>query len=182
MTIVFLDRDGVINQFPGHGEYVTCWENFRFLPSAKEAIALLTSEGFELNVVSNQGGVSRGLMTLEDLHEMTGKMLKEVELSGGKIRGVYYCIHQTSDQCQCKKPKTALFHDAVRGRDILFESAYFIGDSEEDMQAGEKLGCRKILVLSGRTRPGDVGVFYSKPDFIKSDLMEAARWIIQKKF
>lgn len=180
-ALVFLDRDGVINEFPGHGEYVTRQEDFRFLPNAKKAIELLTRKGFETNVISNQGCVSRGLIALSDLEAMTARMLKEIEAEGGRIHGVYYCIHQTSDACECKKPKTALFHQALRGRDLEVSDAYFIGDSDEDMQAGENLGCKTVLVLSGKAKKSDLSRFLSKPHAVKADLWEAAQWITGQK-
>ncbi len=181
MKVIFLDRDGVINKFPGRSDYVTRWEDFHFLPNAAKAIKLLNSKGFEVMVVSNQGCVSRGLVTMAGLEEMTSRMLKMVEKNGGKISGVFYCVHQTSDYCECKKPKTTLFKEAIRGRPVDLESTYFIGDSEEDIQAGENLGCRTVLVLSGRTAAQEVDGFKAKPHFIKKDLWEAARWITQKK-
>ncbi len=179
--IIFLDRDGVINEFPGHGEYVTRWADFHFLPNAKKAVALLTSAGFEIHVISNQGCVSRGLLTLAELEAMTSQMLKEIESAGGRLHGVFYCIHQTDDHCECKKPKSALFHQAVRGRDIDFSGCYFIGDSDEDMQAGENVGCRTVLVLSGRTREENVAQFSVKPHVIKKDLLDAVQWLLEKR-
>ena len=99
--IIFLDRDGVLNRFPGKGRYVTRWSPFSFLPGAKKAVRLLSDAGHELVVISNQGGVSRGLLTKKDLQGITDRMLGAVERSGGKIHKVFYCIHQTSDACNC---------------------------------------------------------------------------------
>lgn len=179
--IVFLDRDGVINEFPGIGNYVTSWEEFRFVPKALDAIRWLTESGYELNVISNQGCVSRGRMTHEALQTLTAKMLKAIEAAGGAIGGVFYCIHETKDQCECKKPKTALFKQAARGRDVHWESTYFIGDSEEDMEAGKNIGCQTVLVLSGRVREAGVDSVHPKPDIVKKDLWEAVSWIIQRR-
>jgi len=163
------------------GAYVTVWKRFRFLPKVKRAIALLTKKGYEIYVVSNQGGVSRGLMTLEDLNQMTSKMLALLRKDGGNINEVLYCIHQTSDHCGCKKPKTKLFKKALRGRKVNLKTVFFVGDSREDMEAGWNLGCRTLLVLCGRTRRADIGGFPAKPDVVKKNLWEAARWITQKK-
>ena len=176
---VFLDRDGVINEFPGLGFYVTRPEDFRFLPNAQEALALLTKAGYEIFVVSNQGCVARGLLSEAGLQSMTDKMLEAVSARGGRIAGVFYCRHETKDRCECKKPKIGLFKEAARGRTIDFHSAFFIGDSAEDVEAGENIGCKKILVLSGRTRhEEEAGAFPAKPDVIKKDILEAAQWIL----
>ncbi len=182
MSVIFLDRDGVINEFPGKGEYVTRWEDFRFIPNAIDAIRRLKEAGFEIHVVSNQGCVSRGLLTLPTLQQMTNRMLKDIENQGGKIDGVFYCIHQTSDQCECRKPKTSLFREATRGRPVAWESTYFIGDSQEDVEAGKNLGCRTMLVLSGRIQNNqEVEGMSFKPDVVKKDLWEAVRWILEEK-
>ncbi len=179
VKVIFVDRDGVIGEFPGMGFYVTRREDFRFLPNAKEALALLTKAGYEILVISNQGCVARGLISQEDLGLMTQDMLKAVEAEGGKISGVFYCLHETKDQCECKKPKTGLFKEAARGRVIDFRSTFFIGDSAEDVEAGENVGCKKVLVLSGRTRhEEETANFPAKPDVIKKDVLEAAQWIL----
>ncbi|MGH7198652.1 MAG: D-glycero-alpha-D-manno-heptose-1,7-bisphosphate 7-phosphatase [Candidatus Omnitrophota bacterium] len=178
--ILFLDRDGVINRFPGMGFYVTRQKDFHFLPNALRALGFLTRAGYELNVISNQGCVARKLITRAGLDRLTQRMKRIVEKKGGRLR-VFYCTHQQSDDCACKKPKTKLFKKAIRGRKIDLRAAYFIGDSEEDVMAGKGLGCKTVLVLSGRNKRRDVGKFSVKPDFIKKDLWEAARWIIRKK-
>ena len=181
MPIIFLYRDGVINEFPGNDAYVTRWEDFHFLPNATKAIRRLKEAGFEIHVISNQGCVSRGLMTLAALQEMTNRMLKDIEKDGGKVDGVFYCIHQTDDHCECKKPKTTLFKEATRGKQIDWESVYFIGDSEEDIEAGKNLGCRTMLVLSGRIGKDNFQNLNVQPHFVKKDLWDAVNWILQEK-
>ncbi len=178
--IIFLDRDGVLNRFPGKGQYVTQWSQFSFLPGAKKAIRFLSDAGHELVVISNQGGVSRGLLTKKDLKLITDRMLEEIERSGGKIRKVFYCVHQTSDQCGCKKPKLGLIMKAVGRRRGVLKNAFFIGDSREDIETAAGAGCRSILVLSGRSQKKDVSDFKAKPDKIKKNILEAARWILKR--
>lgn len=181
MNVVFLDRDGVINEFPGKGEYVTSQAAFRFIPRAKEAIRLLSERGCEIYVVSNQGCVSRGLISAADLEAMTDRMLEEVRSAEGRIDGVFYCLHQTSDACDCKKPKISLFKKALAGRPVDKRSACFIGDSREDVEAGRALGCLTVLVLSGRTKREDLPSFEPKPDRVAADLWEAATWIARNE-
>ncbi len=179
MKIVFLDRDGVINRFPGKGVYVTRQEDFQFLPRAVDAIRRLKEAGCEVYVVSNQGCVSRGLITEKKLAEMTGRMMEEIRRHGGDISRVLYCPHQKSDNCDCKKPKVKLFLEAIAGRNPDMSDVYFAGDSEEDIQAGKNLGCRTILVLSGRTTAEELGSFPLKADAVKKDLWEAVEWILR---
>ena len=181
MRLVFLDRDGVINHFPGKGVYVVREDKFRFLPGALRAIKLLSDHGFRLVIVSNQGCVSRGLISRASLRRMTQNMLKKIKAAGGRLHKVYYCMHQKADACQCKKPKTLLFEKAMKGLKLKRKEVYFVGDSAEDVQAGHAIGCQTILVLSGRSKKKDARVFAKKPHFIKKDLLEAAHWILKKK-
>lgn len=180
--IILLDRDGVIVRFPGKGKYVTSPRQIRLIPNAAKAIRLLTEAGFEIMVLSNQGCVSRGLVTEAELQEMTELMLAQIRRQGGRIRGVFYCPHQSADNCECKKPKAGLFRKALDGRCGDTGSVYFIGDSQEDVAAGRHAGCRTILVLSGRVSEDEVEHFNPKPDAVKKDLWEAVQWILKKKF
>ena len=180
--IIFIDRDGVINRFPGIGFYVTRLKDLHWLPGALAGIHRLSQAGFEVNVVSNQGCIAHRLITSTALRALTRRMLTEAKKTGGTIQGVFYCPHQTSDRCLCKKPSTLLFKKALRRRRFDLSKVFFIGDSREDVEAAKNLGCRSLLVLSGRTKKKDLGNFRPKPDVVKRDLLEAARWITQKKF
>ena len=181
MRLVLLDRDGVINRFPGKGEYVVARKGLQLLPNALEALRLLTEAGFQIHVISNQGCVARGMISLVELNRLTRQMSRRIEKFGGKLHRVHYCVHQTSDHCRCKKPKTWLLKKALRGLKVEPKDIFFIGDSQEDVQAGHDFGCRTVLVLSGRSRKKDVAAFPVKPDFIKKNLLEASQWILKKR-
>jgi len=112
---VFLDRDGVINRYPGDGKYVTSVKEFRFLPKVKEAIALLTAHKYPIFIISNQAGVGKGLYTQEALSRITEHMLKELSRHRGKVQAVYYCTHRSEDNCSCRKPKAGLIFSAIKG-------------------------------------------------------------------
>ncbi|MEI8344892.1 MAG: HAD family hydrolase [Candidatus Omnitrophota bacterium] len=180
--VIFLDRDGVINRFPGRGLYVTRAEDLYLLPDSAEAIRLLHEAGYKICVISNQGCVSRGLITKEALHAMTDAMFERIKKSGGAIDGVFYCYHQSADNCDCKKPKTGLIYQALAGRQIDPAQTFFIGDSQEDIEAGSRFGLKTVLVLSGRLSREDIEQLPVKPDYVKKDLLEAARWILSQKF
>lgn len=182
MKLVFLDRDGVINTFPGMGNYVTRQKDFRFLPRVKEAIRLFSRSGFQIVVISNQGCVARGMISKAGLQSMTDRMLRAIEKRGGKIDGVYYCMHQTDDSCACKKPKPKLFKKAIGKRKVNLKKTFFVGDSLVDIEAAKNVGCKSLLVLSGRIRKSEVKSLPMKPDAVKKDLWSAARWIVQKKY
>ncbi len=183
MKVIFLDRDGVINKDPGgwtEHSYVTCWEDFHFLPGSKEAIKDLTDAGYEIVIISNQAGVNKGHFSEDDLKGVTEKMLKEIADSGGRIRSVYYCPHTKDENCACRKPETGLFEKAAEEVDVNFRNTFFIGDGGMDIEAAGRLGLKSILLLSGKSSMKDVGAWKYKPDTIKKDLREAINWILKR--
>lgn len=181
MKHIFLDRDGVINKDPGgwtEYSYVTNLKEFLFLPGSLDAIRGLTEAGYEIVIISNQAGINKGHYSMDNLNEITEFMLKEIKKSGGKIRSVHYCPHRTEENCACRKPRVGLFKKAASARDIDFEKTYFVGDGGMDVEAGKEVGCKTILVLSGKSKLEDVKRWKIKPDFIKKDLKEAVDWIL----
>lgn len=180
MKAIFLDRDGVINRDPGFGDYVKSWEEFQFLPGAVEAIRLLTENGYEIFVFSNQAGVGKGLYSEKALDDITRNMLKEIEKGGGRIRAVLYCTHIPEGDCDCRKPKIGLIRKATKGLDIDFKNTYFIGDSRRDIEAGDTMGCKTILLLTGKEDLEKVKTWEIKPDFIKNNLKEAVKWVLEE--
>ncbi|MDO8581020.1 MAG: HAD-IIIA family hydrolase, partial [Candidatus Omnitrophota bacterium] len=153
MKIVFLDRDGVINEFPGNGKYVTRVKDFHFIPGSLEAIRRLTKAGYTLFVVSNQAGVGKGIYSKRKLDQITAKMLCGVKKTGGRIRKVFYSIRRSDEGCPYRKPNIgsvlkamALLKSNLHGA----RNGYFIGDTETDIRAGHNAGCKTIFVLSGR--------------------------------
>jgi len=179
---IFLDRDGVINKDPAgwtEYSYVTRPEDLHILAGVKEAIRKLTDAGYKVVIISNQQGVGKGYFTRKDLDEVTRKMLEAVKKSGGDIAGVYYCVHAKEEDCDCRKPKPGLFLKAREEFGIgSFTDMFYIGDTERDIQAGQKAGLKTILVLSGKASREDVREWGHKPDHICRDLPEAVEVVL----
>jgi D-glycero-D-manno-heptose 1,7-bisphosphate phosphatase len=147
VSTIFLDRDGVINE--NRADYVKSWDEFRFLPGARESIARLTRAGHRIVVCSNQAGIARGTIALEVLEEIHNRMIVGVAEMGGVIEKIYYCPHAKDANCLCRKPRPGLL---LRARDELgidLNDAIFIGDSMTDVCAGLAAGVHTILVLTG---------------------------------
>ena len=178
--IIFLDRDGVINKFPGHGEYVGKVKDFHFLPGSLAAIRTLTQEGYSLFVISNQAGVSKGVYSRDKLNRINRYMLTHVSRAGGAIKKVFYCTHKHDAGCDCRKPKTGSIRKALRSLNKNMrhaQKAFFIGDAQSDIEAGRRAGCETILVLSGKTRREDLGGWEEKPGHVVKNLLSAVEVI-----
>jgi len=180
--IIFIDRDGVINKDPSgwtEHSYVTRWEDFHFLPNSVNALKRLSDAGYDIIIVSNQGGVSKGYYTEDRLNDINRKMLEEMKKNGVKIKKTYYCVHQDSDNCDCRKPKTGLFKQAEKELGVCAAGNFFIGDGKMDVEAGAGMGMRTILVLSGKTDLEKTQSWGIKPDYIFDDLAEAVEFILK---
>jgi len=146
--IIFLDRDGVINRRPPQADYVKKWSEFSFLPQALPALALLNKNGYELYLISNQPGVARGAMSKDDLDDINRNFIAAVEKAGGKIHSIYQCLHGWDDDCPCRKPKAGMFYDAAFEHDIDLSKAFFVGDDERDLEAGQAASVKTHLMAS----------------------------------
>ncbi|MBI5077317.1 HAD-IIIA family hydrolase [Candidatus Falkowbacteria bacterium] len=148
--VIFLDRDGVINKkMPSH-DYVKKWEEFEFLPSVIPALKLLKSNGYVFYIVTNQRGISRGLMTIEDLNDIHRRMNEELMKNNIEVNAIYYCPHSSDDDCECRKPKPGMFFQAAREHHLNLSEAIYIGDDETDRQAGEAAEVKTFLVSSDK--------------------------------
>lgn len=144
MSTLFLDRDGVINE--NRADSVKSWDEFCFLPGAKEAIARLTKADHHIIVCTNQAGVARGCLSRETLEDIHRRMVAEMAQAGGRIERVYYCPHGKDENCSCRKPRPGML---LRARDELgldLNEALLIGDSLSDIQAALAAGVPPILV------------------------------------
>lgn len=143
---IFLDRDGVINKKPPEHDYVKNWGEFEWLPTSKEAIKLINQKGILTIVVSNQRGVARGLMTAKDVERINQKMKQDLESIGTKLNGIYWCGHNHSDKCDCRKPKPGLFFQAAKDFNIDLKNSWMIGDNDDDIEAGKLAGCKTFKI------------------------------------
>lgn len=140
---VFLDRDGVINRQAPEHDYIKSWDEFQFLPKVSEAIRKLNDAGYLVLVVTNQRGVARGMLTMEDVNKIHEKMCLHLAKSGAVIRKVYVCPHEEGT-CTCRKPDIGLFLQAEHDFDIDKKKSWMIGDSDSDVEAGRRYEIRTI--------------------------------------
>lgn len=126
--------------------YVTRREEFEFLPGAIQAIAIIKKMGFLVIVITNQRGVARGFMTIDDLFSVHQHMLEELEKAGIVIDGIYFCPHETFENCDCRKPQPGMILRAALENDIDPAGSFMVGDSATDIAAGKKAGTRTVFL------------------------------------
>jgi len=137
---LFLDRDGVINKRL-MDDYVKNINEFEFLPDVPEAIAKLTKIFGKIFVVTNQRGIARELMTVEDLLLINDFMLKKIREAGGRIDKVYFCPHDRHENCGCRKPAPGMAYQAQEEFPCIdFSRSIMVGDTQSDIDFGQNAG------------------------------------------
>lgn len=147
MTLVLLDRDGVINS--DSADYICSPAQFEPIPDSIQAIAQLVNGGHQVAVCTNQSGLGRGLFTERALTEIHAKLHGLLNRHGVALNAVYYCPHLPTDKCACRKPAPGMLVKAISDFSTPADKTWFIGDSVRDMQAALAAGCNPILVRTG---------------------------------
>jgi D-glycero-D-manno-heptose 1,7-bisphosphate phosphatase len=142
---IFLDRDGVINRDVLN--YTWKISEFHILDGVFETCMELQKRGYLLIVITNQGGIGKGMYKHEDVSILHNHMVSSFKENGILISEVYYCPHhEVSGKCLCRKPGSLLVEKAVARFNIDPAQSYFVGDRDRDIEAGEGAGVKGILV------------------------------------
>lgn len=173
--LILLDRDGtiIVNK-----HYLKDPAGVELLPGAAEGIKRLNEAGHVVVIVSNQSGIARGLMTVQDVGRVMGAMLAQLMMEGAHIEQIYTCP-EIDDNAPCRKPNTGMLQEAAQEFGLPLAQAVMVGDNAADIEAGKHAGCATILVRTGYgtdvEASGEV-----KPDVVVDSLAGAAEWILNE--
>lgn len=149
LKTIFLDRDGVINK---EVNYLHKIEDFEFIPGVFDACLFFQNLDYQIIIVSNQSGIARGFFTENDYHILTKWMVNQFLMRGVSILDTFFCPHGPEESCNCRKPKSGMFINAIKKYDIELENSWMIGDKETDVEAANLAGIKNtILVRSGHS-------------------------------
>jgi histidinol-phosphate phosphatase family protein len=189
---VFLDRDGVINELVYHEEAGIIdspfnARQFRLRPDSASAIKKLNDAGFLVIVVSNQPGVAKNHFSNRTLQQITRKMETELALGGAHVEKVYYCLHHPEGEnhlyrktCECRKPAPGMLLDGIKEFGLNAQDCYMIGDNLTDVQAGQRAGCKSMLLGKMKCELCQLmDELNIRPDMIVKDLTEAVKIILE---
>jgi D-glycero-D-manno-heptose 1,7-bisphosphate phosphatase len=180
-SAVFLDRDGVINN--DSEDYIKSWPEFKFIPGSIEAIRLLTVNGLNPIIITNQSLINRNMISINALNRIHDMMKKKIENKGGRIKDIFFCPHSPEDNCECRKPKPGLIHQAESKYNLRLESAVMIGDSAKDIECAKNAGCNSVLVKTGngKNAMAELKNKHLHPGHIANNLYEAVLWLLSRK-
>lgn len=176
---VLLDRDGTLVH-PRH--YPSRPEDLRIYDGITPHLRELQSAGFRLVVITNQAGIARGYLTEADLQHMHAYLRSELEKEGVLLDAIYYCPHhiegviqELARSCACRKPQPGMLLQAAADLDLDLRRSWFVGDILDDVEAGNRAGCRTILVDLGTEPVPDRELRI--PHFVARDTRHALRII-----
>lgn len=139
---VFLDRDGVINSDEGH-YYIYRPSDFVLCEGVVDALKLLHNLGYLIVIITNQGGVSKGVYTKADVESVHQKFIDIMSCHNVPIAAIYYCPHHSANEnCLCRKPQPLMIEKAVARFNIDKEKSFMLGDRATDVQTGVSAGIR----------------------------------------
>lgn len=170
---LFLDRDGVINE-EVVGDYIRNWAEFQFRPGSLEALKQFVPLFKRIIVVSNQRGVGKGLMTMDELNYITQSMLLKIEEAGGKIDAVYYCTSTDNKDINRKPNRGMALQAKEQFPEIDFTKSVMVGNMPGDMWFGRNIGAYTVyLPTRPEENPDDSTVDASYKDLLAfaSDLL-----------
>jgi len=143
---LFLDRDGVINQRIMNG-YISCPEEFQFIEGVPEAIHILQKYFQKIVVVTNQQCISKKIVSKRNLQEIHRYMQGKLLDANTYVDAIYYAPELASDPDNTRKPKPFMALEAQRDfPEIDFKRSVMVGDTDSDIQFGENLGMKTVLV------------------------------------
>ncbi len=167
---VFLDRDGVINERL-IGDYVKKVSEFRILPGVETALKAFKKKAYLIIVITNQQGVGKHLMTEEDLKRVHEYMLEKLP----EIDDIFYCTDLATKPNNCRKPSPHMILKAKEKWNINLKKSWMIGDSETDIEAGIKAGCKTIRITQQEPTK-------TKANHTAKNLLEASKIINNKSY
>jgi len=179
---IFLDRDGTINFDPG---YIKNPDEVYLLDGVAEGIRKLKDQfGFKIIVISNQAGVSKGLMTIQDVENINYKINNLLSNHGTSIDYFYYCPfhpdYDPPDKSECRKPSPKMIFKAAKDHQINLNNSYMIGDRASDIEAGINANLKSVL-LKSKNSDVEISMLQSlgkNPNFVAANFLDACDFII----
>ncbi len=185
----FLDRDGTINV---EKDYIKDPSEIELIDGSAKAIAKLNESGYMVFGVSNQSGIARGFMTVDDVHKTNSRVIELARSGGSEITEIFFCPHHKDGKvpeysigCECRKPGTDMISQAAKKYGLKFTDIVVIGDKICDVGMGKNIGATTALVATGygerdrkKIEEASGSVNDSMPDHFAKDLAHAVELIL----
>ena len=179
---IFIDKDGtLIPDIP----YNVNPDIISINDEVIQGLQLLQDEGYQLIVISNQSGVARGYFSLDALQGVERKIKEILAHHQIKITDFYFCPHHPEGtvaefaiDCECRKPQPGMILQACKQHNVDASRSWMIGDILNDVEAGNRAGCKTVLVDNGNETEWLCGEFRT-PTYLAMNFLKATQFIIE---
>lgn len=180
MPLIILGRDGVINY--NSVDFIKSPSEWLPIPGSLKAISRLSQNGYRIVIVSNQSGIARKKLNIEDLNAIHQKMITHLGQYGGSIEAIVFCPHSPRQGCKCRKPKPGMLLNIAKRLRLSLQGIYFVVDSQRDLDAAQAAGAQAILVRTGHgvalddsgSVPVNIPVYTDLAEFVDTLLSNVA--------
>ena len=168
---IFLDRDGTLNPDPG---YISSLNDFKFYDFTIAALKKMNVYASRFCIITNQSGLARGKIELDELSKINNYILNEFYENGLNLVGIYFCPDHPDEASENRKPETGMFKLAAKEHDIDISNSIMIGDAVSDIEAGLNLNMDTMLVLTGEGETSKHNLNGLAPKLIADNIMVGA--------
>src|SRR5689334_1509636 len=128
---IFIDRDGTVSEEVGYMYHAGLYKPF---PWTGKAVRRINESGLKAVLVTNQSGVGRGFFSKDSVAEVHDLLIRELSRWDAHFDAIYYCPHDPSAACECRKPRPGMLLSAQRELDVDLQQSFVIGDRYLDVQ------------------------------------------------
>ena len=182
LKAIFIDKDGTLIPdipFNVNPDLIVLEEG------VIDGLVELNSKGYLFIIISNQSGIAHGYFPEEEMAAVQEHIAQRLLEKSIRLNGFYYCPHypgaaveKYNKICSCRKPMPGLILQAAADFAIDLSQSWMIGDILNDVEAGNRAGCRTILIDNGNETEWRMDTILRTPSFMAKDMRQAARFIL----
>ncbi len=141
--IFFFDRDGtLIKNIP----YLNDSTKVDYFSDTISTLKQLKTLNFEFIIVTNQSGLARGLITLDQMKSIHKKIRADFSMHGLDILDILYAPYGPSSNHPWRKPGTGMLQESFRRYNIDINNSYLVGDNITDIQCANNFGLKSFFL------------------------------------
>ena len=173
MKLAIFDRIGTLHP-EGEGAIVSAQE-WQPQPGVVEAIAQLNRAGWHVVTATNQPGLGRGSVDVNEVNGVHARMHRQLALAGARIEAMFFCPHTPEEHCSCRKPAAGLLEQIAARYGAEPHEMWVVGQHGAHIQAGVAFGAHVAWIeqgsralLPGQSLPDVVQRFASWSDWAQA--------------
>lgn len=165
---IFFDRDGVLIKTKIIKNKPIAIKNKNELQILRGIVPLCKKieEKYLMFMVTNQPDVYKKKTTKKNVQCINSFLKKKLNLTKNYV---CYC---NNDKCYNRKPNPGMIKKAIKKFNIIPRKSFLIGDRWKDIIAGQKAGCKTILLKKNYSNLENC-----KPDYVINNIQQIKKII-----